>query len=32
MKVAPLKIPEEAFGMHDLRQYHLFLNGTNCNI
>lgn len=32
MKVTPLRIPEEAFGMHDLRQYHLWLNGTDCAI
>jgi len=25
--VHPLKIPQEAFGIHDLRQYHLFLPG-----
>lgn len=30
MKVKPLKIPEEAYGMHDLKQYALFLNGRDC--
>ena len=30
--VHPLKIPQEAFGMHDLRQYHLFLSGKDCSL
>lgn len=32
MPVKALKVPEEAFGMHDLRQYHLFLSGTDCSL
>ena len=30
--IHPLKIPEQAFGYHDLRQYHLFLSGKDCDM
>lgn len=28
--IHPLPIPEEAYGMHDLRQYRLYTSGTQC--
>ena len=29
--ITPLPIPSQAYGMHDLKQYRLFLNGSDCS-